>query len=131
MSKVTECAQALGQAIMESEEYKNMQTAEAAAMNDTTVTEAMARYLELKQQLGDLMCQEDPDPEQMAKYSQEMDEIQQQMNSMPVVEAMTGARQQFSEMMNQVNKILEFMITGEVAESSGCSGNCGSCGGCH
>lgn len=131
MSKVTECAQALGQAIVESEEYKNMQVAEAAAMSDSAVTDAMARYLEIKQALGDLMCTEDPDAEQMAKYSQEMDEIQQQMNSMEAVEAMTSARQQFSEMMNQVNKILEFMITGEIAESSGCSGNCGSCGGCH
>lgn len=131
MSKVTECAQALGQAIVESEEYKNMQTAEAAAMSDSAITDAMARYLEVKKALGDLMCTEDPDAEQMAAYGKEMDELQQKINEMPAAQAMTTARQEFSQVMDQVNKILEFMITGEIAESGGCSGNCGSCGGCH
>ena len=32
MSKVTDCARALGEAIVASEEYKNMQIAEQAAM---------------------------------------------------------------------------------------------------
>ena len=33
--------------------------------------------------------------------------------------------------MNQVNQILEFIITGDVGQQGGCSGNCASCGGCH
>lgn len=132
MSKVTECARALGEAIVASEEYKNMQVTEKAAMSDTQVTEAMARYLELKEALGNLMCQPDPDPDLMARYGQEMDEVQRQMNDMPAVDAMTSARQQFSELMNQVNRILEFIITGEIEQTgSGCSGNCSGCSGCH
>ena len=131
MSKVTDCARALGEAIVASEEYKNMQIAEKAAMSDPKVTEAMSRYLELKEALGDLMCKPDPDPDLMARYGQEMDEIQRQMNDMPSVDAMTSARQQFSELMNQVNRVLEFIITGEVEQSGGCSGNCQGCSGCH
>lgn len=131
MSKVTDCARALGEAIVDSEEYKNMQIAEKAAMSDPKVTESMSRYLEIKEALGNLMCQPDPDPELMARYGQEMDEIQQQMNAMPSVDAMTSARQQFSELMNQVNRVLEFIITGEVEQSGGCSGNCQGCSGCH
>jgi len=132
MSKVTDCARALGEAIVESEAYKNMQVTEKAAMSDSAVTDAMARYLELKEALGNLMCQPDPDPELMARYGQEMDEIQQQMNNMPVVDEMTSARQQFSELMNQVNRILEYIITGEVEQTGGgCSGNCSGCSGCH
>lgn len=131
MDKVRECARALGEAIVDSEEFKNMQIAEKEAMTDTAATEAMGRYLELKEALGNVMCQPEPDPEQIAKYSEEMDEIQRALNATPSIDAMMSARQKFSEMMNQVNKILEFMITGEVEQSGGCSGNCSSCGGCH
>ena len=131
MSKVTDCARALGEAIVESEEYKNMQLNENAAMSDPQVAEKMSRYLEIKEALGALMCQPEPDPEVMARYGQEMDEIQQELNAMPVVDAMTTSRQQFSELMNTVNRVLEFIIPGEVAQSGGCSGNCSGCAGCH
>ncbi|MDO5376868.1 MAG: YlbF family regulator [Clostridia bacterium] len=131
MSKVTECARALGEAIVASDEYKNMQITEKAAMSDPAVAEAMGRFLELKEALGNVMRQEEPDPDLIASYGQEMDEVQQKLNAMPAVDAMTSSRQQFSELMNQVNHVLQFMLTGEVEQGGGCTGNCGSCGGCH
>ena len=48
MSKVTDCARELGQAIVDSEEYKAMQITEKTAMNDPAVAAAMSRYLEAK-----------------------------------------------------------------------------------
>lgn len=131
MSTVTECAKALGEAIVASEEYKNMQITEKAAMSDPAVAEAMGRYLELKNRIDSVMSQADADPEEISHYGREMDELQQQLNAMPAVDAMTTSRQKFSELMNQVNRVLEFIITGEVAQEGGCTGNCGSCGGCH
>lgn len=131
MSKVTDCARALGEAIVASEEYKNMQIAENAAMSDPAVAEAMARYMELKNALGEAMCQPDADANLISRYGQEMDEIQQTLSAMPAVDAMTTARQQFSEMMTQVNHILEYIITGELPQQGGCSGNCSGCSGCH
>ncbi|MED9821978.1 MAG: YlbF family regulator [Christensenellales bacterium] len=131
MSKVTDCARELGKAIIESEEFKNMQIAENAAMSDPEVAAAMARFLELKNMLGEVMCQPDADANTISMYGQEMDELQQKMNEMEIVDAMTSARQKFSEMMNQVNSVLEFIITGEAPQQGGCSGNCGSCSGCH
>ncbi len=131
MSTVTECAKALGEAIVASEEYKNMQITEKAAMSDPAVAEAMGRYLELKNRIDSVMSQADADPEEISRYGREMDELQQQLNAMPAVDAMTTSRQKFSELMNQVNRVLEFIITGEVAQEGGCTGNCSSCGGCH
>lgn len=131
MEKVMECARALGMAIVESEVYQNMQAAEAAAMGNEEVTAAMARFIELKQLIGEEMSKEQADPMLLSDYGKEMDELQQKLNEMTVVDEMTAGRQRFSEMMTQVNKILEFIITGEVAQGGGCSGNCGSCGGCH
>ena len=131
MSKVIECARALGEAIVASEEYKNMQLTEAAAMADPAVTEAMSRFLELRETLNGLMLESDPDAEKIAKLGEEMDDAQRALNAMPAVDAMTTARQQFSEMMNSVNRVLEFIVAGETQESGGCSGNCSACGGCH
>lgn len=131
MSTVTECAKALGEAIVASEEYKNMQITENAAMSDPAVAEAMGRYLELKNRIDAVMSQADADPDEISRYGREMDELQQQLNAMPAVDAMTTSRQKFSELMNQVNRVLEFIITGEVAQEGGCTGNCSSCGGCH
>ena len=131
MEKVRECARALGEAIIASEEYKNMQVTEQAAMRDPTVAELMSRYMELKNALGDAMCQPDADANVISRYGKEMDEVQQQLTAMPAVDAMTTARQNFSELMTQVNHILEFIITGELPQSGGCSGNCSGCSGCH
>ena len=131
MSKVTDCARALGEAIVASDEYKNMQVTESAAMSDPAVANLMARYMEVKNTLGEVMCQPDADANLISQYGQEMDEIQQQLTAMPAVDAMTTARQQFSEMMNQVNSVLEYIITGELPQQGGCSGNCSGCSGCH
>ena len=131
MSKITDCARALGEAIVASEEYKNMQVTEAAAMSDPAVTEAMARYMEIKNKLGEVMSSPDADAETISALGREMDEIQQTLSAMPAVDAMTTARQQFSEVMNQVNRVLEYIITGELPQQGGCSGNCSGCSGCH
>lgn len=131
MSKVTECARALGEAIVASEEYKTMQITEKAAMSDPAVAETMGRYLELKEALDNVMRQEEPDPNLIAQYGREMDEMQQKLNAMPAIDAMTESRQHFSELMNQVNSVLQFIITGEMEQGGGCSGNCSACSGCH
>ena len=131
MGKVQDCARALGEAIVASEEYQNMQLCEKAAESDPAAAEAMGRYMELHAAVNQEMGNEEPDAEKIARLGREMDELQQALNALPAVEEMTAARQRFSGLMEQVNKILEFIITGDVQEGGGCSGNCGSCGGCH
>ena len=131
MSKVQDCARALGEAIVASEEYQNMQLCEKAAESDPAAAEAMGRYMELHAAVNQEMSNEEPDAEKIARLGREMDEIQQTLSALPAVEEMTAARQRFSGLMDQVNKILEFIITGDVQEGGGCSGNCSSCGGCH
>ena len=131
MGKVQDCARALGEAIVASEEYQNMQLCEKAAESDPAAAEAMGRYMELHAAVNQEMGNEEPDAEKIARLGREMDELQQALNALPAVEEMTAARQRFSGLMDQVNKILEFIITGDVQESGGCSGNCSACGGCH
>lgn len=131
MSQVQECAKALAEAIVASEEYRNMQLCEEAATQDPAAAEAMSRYMELRMAVNQEMGKSEPDAQLIAQYGQQMDEIQQSLNEMPTVAAMTDSREKFSALMNQVNQILEFIITGEVEQSGGCSGNCSACSGCH
>ena len=114
MGKVQDCARALGEAIVASEEYQNMQLCEKAAESDPAAAEAMGRYMELHAAVNQEMGNEEPDAEKIARLGREMDELQQALNALPAVEEMTAARQRFSGLMDQVNKILEFIITGDV-----------------
>ena len=43
---------------------------------------------------------------------------------------MTQARSEFTGLINQVNQVLQFIVTGRMEEES-CGGDCSSCGGCH
>ena len=70
MSKVTDCARALGQAIVDSEEYKAMQITEKTAMNDPAVAAAMSRYLEAKDGMHTAMSAGNAD--EIARFSQEI-----------------------------------------------------------
>lgn len=130
MDRVIECARALGEAIVASEEFRQMQIAEHAAMGDPAVAEAMSRYLECKSAVQDCMRADEPNPDEIARLGAEMDEAQRQMNAMEAVDAMTTARQRFSAMMNQVNNVMQFIITGEADTDGSCTGNCSTCGGC-
>ncbi len=67
MSKVTDCARALGQAIVDSEEYKAMQITEKTAMNDPAVAAAMSRYLEAKDGMHTAMSAGNAD--EIARFS--------------------------------------------------------------
>ena len=46
------------------------------------------------------------------------------------VVALNEARNNFNGLINQINQVLQFIVTGRMDEA-GCSGDCGSCGGCH
>ena len=121
----------LGDAIMQSEEYKAMKAAEEHAMANADAAAAMGQYMEARQKIETLLEAENPEPEQLKKLSAEMDAHQQRLSLIEDVQSLTEARENFSNLIEQVNQVLKFIITGQLAESkSSCSGSCGSCGGC-
>ena len=121
----------LGDAIMQSEEYKAMKEAEDRAMANADAAAAMGQYMEARQKIEALLEQDNPDPEKLKKLSAEMDETQQRLSLIEDVQTLTEARESFSGLIEQVNQVLKFIITGQMDEpKSSCSGSCGSCGGC-
>ena len=122
----------LGDAIMQSEEYKAMKVAEDRAMANSEAATAMSQYMEARQNIEALLEKDNPDPEALKKLSAEMDQTQERLSLIDDVQALTEARENFSNLIEQVNQVLKFIITGQMTEpKSGCGGGCsGGCGGC-
>ena len=138
MEKVLEQARLLAEAIAESEVYQHMHQCENDAMKDIDATRAIADFVEKRQKVESLLAEGNMDHAALAEASKAMEDAEKLVNAQPKVRAMQEAREAFTQMMNNVNQILRFIITGEMGEPGGCSGSCegcgggcGSCGGCH
>lgn len=120
----------LGQALVESEIYKTMKDAEDKAMKNTMAAEIMARYMELRGTLQEMLSQPEPDSVKMKELSDEMDNVHEQLQNIDDIVALTKAREDFNNLIGQVNQVLQFIVTGKLDEpEGGCTGSCASCGG--
>ena len=134
MKDVFEKTRELGQALIESEAYQNMKAAEENAYRNAEAADTMSRYLELRNDIQDMLAGENPDSAALKSMSDELDSLQEKLNMIEDVAAMTEARSAFSNLIAQVNQVLQFMISGKITEDepAGCGGGCSSCGGgCH
>ena len=120
----------LGEALLESDAYLKMEAAEDKAMANQEASSTMAEFLEKRTELQAMMQSENPDPGAMKRLSEEMDGIQDRLQMIDDIVALTEARNEFNSLIGQINQVLQFIVTGRMEESS-CGGDCGSCGGCH
>lgn len=123
----------LGQALVESETYLTMKEAEDTAMRNHEAAETMGKYIEIRGQLQEMMSQPDPDSVKMKTLSDEMDAVQVKLKNIEDVVKLTEAREEFNNLIGQVNQVLQFIVTGKTDDEDGtCTGSCASCGGsCH
>ena len=120
----------LGQALVESEIYKTMKEAEDKAMQNTEAAGIMGKYMELRGQLQEMLSQPEPDSVKMQELSNEMDTVHDQLQNIDDIVALTKAREDFNNLIGQVNQVLQFIVTGKLDEpEGGCTGSCASCGG--
>ncbi len=132
MDMVFQKTRELGQALTESEIYKKMKEAEDRAMQNQEAADTMTKYLEKRTQIQEILTQENPDPAVMKSLSDEMDALQERLQMIDDIAQLTEARNNFSNLIAQVNQVLQFIVTGTMDEESGCTGSCSSCGGsCH
>lgn len=131
MREVMMKAQALAEAILQSEVYKTMHDLEDQVTKDEAATALIAAYMEKRSNVELLLRSPEFDAEKVAAAGQELQDAEQAMEACTMVKDMREAQQSFQEMMDNVNRILRLVITGEVEDAAGgCSGNCASCGGC-
>lgn len=126
MNEIFEKARELGALIQESEQMKNAKNAEILQENDDTAQELMREYNTKRLDLARDMQNGKILREEAVKQNNEaFDEL---LKKSDVIRKYIEAKQEFDKMVNQVNQILNFYITGQ---DPNCTHDCSSCGGCH
>lgn len=124
-------AQALAEAILHSDIYQRMHQLEDQVTKDDAATATVSAYMEKRSNVELLLRAPDFDAEKVAAAGEELQAAENAMNACAIVKDMRDAQQEFQNMMDNVNRILRLVITGEVEDGNGgCTGNCASCGGC-
>lgn len=132
MREVMMKAQALAEAIVASDTYQTMHVLEEQVTKDENATALIAAYMEKRQNVELLLRSPEFDAEKVAAAGEELQNAEKAMEECTMVKDMREAQVKFQEMMDNVNRILRLVISGEVEDAQGgCTGNCASCSGCH
>ncbi|MEF9972720.1 MAG: YlbF family regulator [Clostridia bacterium] len=132
MDVVFQKTRELGEALMQSAAYQQMRAAETKALRNEQASLIMGKYLGCKRQVQDMLIDENPDTVVLKKLSDDMDGYQAQLQTIDDITQLTEARQGFSTLIEEVNKVLKYMIAGGMTDDDECEGDCETCGGaCH
>ena len=134
MREVMMKAQELAEAILDSETYQKMKQQENDVRRDPDAARALSDMIEKKNKVEEILSAANMDPNELAEASREMEEAESRMNSNEMISMLKDYRKDFQTMMDNVNRILRLVITGETEDenggNTGCNGNCSGCSGC-
>ena len=134
MKQVMQKAQELAESILASEIYTDMKRLEGEVRHDPEAAACLSDMIEKRQRVENILSSANMNPEELAQASREMEEAEKRMNENEKILALKEGRKAFQNMMDNVNKILRLVITGEIPDDSdqpsSCTGNCSTCGGC-
>ena len=130
MAEIFEKARELGEAIIESAEYKELKAAELAQEQDENALALLKEYSDVRSRLAAEIQKGDVSEERVAQIREELETAYEKMTTNDAITAYINAQRTFQAIIDQMNSIISFHITGKMP--GGCSGNCSSCGGdCH
>lgn len=116
----------LGEMIQNSEEMKSMKDAEAIQEQDETAREELKAFNLNRMNLArDMQSGKLSREEAVEKNNKAFDEL---CEKAPAVKNYIDAKKQFDAMVEQINQILNYYITGM---DPSCTHDCSTCGGCH
>ncbi len=133
MQEVMTKAQELAEAILDSRIYQNMKKLEGEVRHDPEAGKLLGDMIEKRQKVEEILSSNRMTPDELASASREMEEAESRMNENEKIRTLKDARKDFQTMMDNVNKILRLVITGQVEDDDtegGCTGRCETCGGC-
>ncbi|MGN1097774.1 MAG: YlbF family regulator [Clostridia bacterium] len=122
-------ARELGEAIVNSDEYKALKLAEAKQEQDEEAMKLLQEYSAIRKTLGEEINKGDVSEERMEEIRNAVEEAYEKVTSNDIIADYINAQRAFQAIIDQMNTILSYHITGQLP--GGCSGSCGSCGGCH
>lgn len=129
MSEILAKARELGQAIVDSEEYKNLKALEEKQENDEEAMAALVEYNNVRKRLAEEINASEVNDERMAEIREELEKSYEKVMSNPTISEYYEAQNKFQAIVGQMNSILTYYMTGEIS-GGGCSGNCSGCSSC-
>lgn len=116
----------LGEMIQDSDEMKKMKDAELVQENDDTAREELKAFNMNRMNLArDMQNGKLSREEAVEKNNAAFDEL---CAKAPAVKNYIDAKKDFDAMVEQINQILNYYITGM---DPACTHDCSTCGGCH
>ncbi|MBQ6795566.1 MAG: YlbF family regulator [Clostridia bacterium] len=128
MSEILTKARELGQAIVDSDEYKTLKKAEEAQEKDEEAMALLVEYNNVRKALAEEINSGEVSDERMAEIRTKLEESYEKVMSHPTISGYYEAQKKFEAIVGQMNSILTYFMTGEI--SGGCSGNCSGCSSC-
>ena len=133
MREVLAQAQKLAEAIKASDIWQNMHEAELRANADPVASQAMAALREKRLAVEDMLEDAGIDQKELQTAAAELKQAEKELNALPVMQEVRDRRAEFTQMMTNVNQLLQLVINGEITDgrtASRCSGSCAGCSGC-
>jgi len=130
MREVMMKAQELAEAIVATGMYEKMQELEKQVTADPEAAAAIADFVEKRDAFQALLQNPETAKGEFAAAGKAYAAAQTKLDECELVVQLRNAQQEYNDLMENVNRILRLVVTGET-EESGCSGNCASCSGCH
>ncbi len=116
----------LGEMIQNSDEMKAYKAAEAAQKDDEATQEYMKEFNMNRLNLArDMQNGKISREDAVAKNNEAFEAL---CEKAPLVREYVDAKAKFDAVVNQVNTIINFYITGSTGD---CTHDCSTCGGCH
>ncbi len=130
---IIEKAQELGTLIADSPESARVSAAADAMNNDEEATTLLRTYNQNKKTATDNLRGTDPTKEDLENYRNYVQAEFEKIASNKLIAEYIEASKEFDMMVNQVNAVLSYFITGQeqATGEGGCSGNCAGCSSCH
>lgn len=121
-----EKAHELGEMIQESPEMQALKAAEAAQEEDTEAQELLKAFNLKRMNLVRDMQAEKITREEATKLNSEA--FSEMVEGSATIKAYVEAKKDFDAVVQQINGIINFYITGQ---DPNCTHDCSTCGGCH
>ena len=133
---IMEMARELGKALQQDDRYVAYMLAKQANDEDKELQEDIARFEDLRMNLGSAMSAEEPDSDNIKALDTELKSVYSKIRKNPKMIVFSGAQQALEKLVSNVQQIISLCANGEAPETcqmpeSGCSGSCASCAGCH
>ena len=127
---ILEMAKELGKAIADSELMAAVKKAEDVQNNDEKAQQLIGEYNLKRMQLAQRVQKEDVTQEELEAVQKELSDEFDKLMQYPVIGDFITARKELDAVLEQVNNVISFYVTGKTP-NGGCSGSCSSCSGCH